>query len=272
MGELIADIEKYLIYKVNNEMAGDYYLCIPNNNISNCQLYIGLFDSDNSDLTNNEIVSMISDVNDMILMMDKGAIYIVPNIDRSTLDELSLTNDQKFYNRFSNEVISPIVRDVYNMLIHNNIKKNNIIQYIQVITRNDRDKNIFDGFSLCPGTGPFMKEKKYYDLMNEYTKRFGVTVLGAVDNSDSPFVLPIIDTDSNKSNDNLGITPISHDYDSMEQNINFKKGNQKVLVRKTSKKGMNQNGLPGFSSFNLIMTTLFLGLIFGGIIGYMILR
>jgi len=99
VGELIADIEKYLIYKVNNEMAGDYYLCIPNNNISNCQLYIGLFDRDNSDLTNNEIISMISDVNNMILMMDKGAIYIVPNIDRSTLDKLSLTNDQKFYNR-----------------------------------------------------------------------------------------------------------------------------------------------------------------------------
>ena len=72
MGELIASLENYSIYKSYINDTDSYYICIPNNNISICQIVLGFSDKNLDTLDDNEIINRISEVNDMIYSLNNN--------------------------------------------------------------------------------------------------------------------------------------------------------------------------------------------------------
>ena len=81
---LQVSLEEYSIYKVENEIVS-YYLCIPSNNMISCQIYLGFNDKDLNNVSNEDIILMIKDVNDKICMIDKNSVYIIPDTPRYIL-------------------------------------------------------------------------------------------------------------------------------------------------------------------------------------------
>ena len=107
MGELIASLDEYVIYKSFNNN-NSYFICIPKGNINKCQIFLGFSELEIDNLSNQEIVTMINNVNDMISKINKSAIYVVPNIKQSLLKEAVLENDDRMYTYILNNMIQPI--------------------------------------------------------------------------------------------------------------------------------------------------------------------
>ena len=80
MGELIASLENYSIYKsyVNDDV--NYYLCVPNRSMSKCQIVLGFVNENLDSLSQDELISKISEVNDMVFNLNNESIYAIPNI------------------------------------------------------------------------------------------------------------------------------------------------------------------------------------------------
>lgn len=254
MGELITELEEYSIYKVENEIVS-YYLCIPSNNMISCQIYLGFNDKDLNNISNDDLISMIRGVNDKILKINNNSVYIVPNVDVSILNELANINDTKDYMRFADSKIHPIIYEVSQMLVKNGMKKKNINQDIIIITRNDTDKKIAGGLSLCPTIGNFMKEVNYSQL-DVGVVRIDIddeVLIEGVDNS----------IQENEMVFDSGIAPIDRTHENVDTH---NKENRLVRVKKKT------DTSPGFSSFKLIIATLLFSLVVGILIVYLVIR
>lgn len=245
MGELIASLDNYSIYKAYSDKSGDYYLCVPNGNIVGCQIFLGFSDKDLETLSNDEVISMISAVNNTILGINNNSMYVVPNIKFSVLEQAALENDDPMYLNILNNSIQPIMGDVYNMLIKNGIKPKDINQVIQVIEKNDRDKKIGGWLSMKLGE-QYINEINYHDL-----------VLGHMDKSSEQ-------VHDNYSVFDSGIAPVNHDYDNVLTN-----DKKNTLVRRLTKP---KDTSLGFSSFKFIIVTLLLSLVVGTLVGYLIMK
>ena len=137
MGELITNLEGYLVYKVKNEISGGYYLCIPSDDMSGCQLYLEFYDKEFDDIFVDDIINMVKKFNDEIRITDKNSIYILPEINMSYLSQLASINDTRDYMNFVNEKIHPIIYEVHEMITKYNMEDDNINQNIIIITKND---------------------------------------------------------------------------------------------------------------------------------------
>lgn len=256
MGELISELEDYSIYKVKNEIAGYYYLCIPNDNMIGCQIYFGFNDKNLDNVSDDDIILMIRDVNDKIYKIDNNSVYIVPDLQMNYLNELTTINDTKDYMKFTSEIIHPIVYEIHEKLIKYEMNEDNINNNIQIVTKNDVDRKIAGGLELCPKIGSFMKEISYNQLEL------------AIKKNDSLGEIPIevINTDIQDDNItfNSKITPIEHEFDNVDNDKCNK--NRLVRTRKPTDSSL------GFSSFKFIIATLIFSLVVGVSIGYLIIR
>ena len=141
MGELIAGLENYSIYRVINNTNGVYYLCVPTKGISKCQIYLNFNDKDFSKYTDKRIINAVKNVNDFIYENNSDSIYILLDIPVSILKEAAIENDYPEYTKIINNRVIPIVTEVHDLLVSSGIKKKNINQVIQVVEKNEMDKN-----------------------------------------------------------------------------------------------------------------------------------
>ena len=259
MGELIANLENYSIYKAYNDKAGDYYLCVPNNNIVSCQIFLGFNDMELDNLSNDEIISIINDINSMIMNINNNSMYIIPNIPLSLLKQATIENDDRMYLDILNNKIQPITQDVYNMLIKNGINTKKINQVIQIVEKTDYDKKLGGWLSMKLGDS-YINELDYQKLKE-----------ASISKDNTSYSIPITDEPINEIdnptlNTNNGITPINREYENVDS-IDKTKSNQ--LVRKLTKPN---NTSKGFSNVKFIVLVLLLSLVVGISIGYMIMK
>ena len=262
MGELIANLESYSIYKAYNDKAGDYYLCVPNNNIVSCQIFLGFNDMELDNLSNDEIISMINDINSMIMNINNNSMYVIPNISLSILKQATLENDDRMYLDILNNKIQPITSDVYNMLIKNGINTKKINQVIQIIEKSDHDKKLGGWLSMKLGDN-YINELDYQKLKEASMNK---------DNQNTSYSIPITDEPVDNidntmiNNDNQSIAPINREYENVDS-IDKTKSNQ--LVRKLTKQSDTSKG---FSNIKFIVLVLLLSLVVGISIGYIIMK
>ena len=259
MGELIANLDNYTIYRVLNEKSGNYYLSVCNGNITKCQIYLGFADKQTDILSEEEIISMISEVNGIIQRKNNDSIYIVLDIPHSLLEEATNENDNFMYNEILEQRIHPIILDVINnILVKNGINIEKINQVIKVVEKNDRDKKIGGWLAIHPQIGSFIEEIDYNklkekDMMNGENE----VKKNVLDENKIQETQPVLGT---------GIAPVNHQYDE----INYvSKSNQKTLKRTPPK---SNNISSGFSNFNFIIMTLLLSLVVGVSIGYLLIK
>lgn len=250
MGELIASLENYSIYKsyVNDDIS--YYLCIPNGSINKCQIVLGFANENLDSLSQDELIAKISEVNDMVFNLNNESIYAIPNIDELEYKNAVLENDNRLYENILNNKIHPITQDIYNMLIKNGIKKNNISQVISVIKKTDDDKKFTFWLSMRLGDN-YINEIDYKDLLDGYNLK--------IDDSQI-----IINDPNDEIINNSGIAPVNRDYENTQV---IEKENR--LVKKLTKP---VDKSPGFSSFKFIIVFMLITIIFGISIGYLLVK
>lgn len=259
MEELIAVLDNYTIYRVSDGKLGNYYLSVSNGNISKCQIYLGFTDKQTEILSKEEIVAMISEVNEIIQRENSDSIYIVPNIPQSLLEEATNENDNFMYTEILEQRIHPIILDVINnILVKNGVNVENINQVIKVIERNDQDKKLGGWLTTHPQIGSFVEEIDYNKLKEKDMMNNG----NEVKKND----LEENNAHENQSVLSSGIAPVNHQYDE----INYgSKSNQKTLKRTPPK---SNNVSSGFSNFKFIIMTLLLSLVVGVSIGYLLIK
>ena len=271
MGELIANLENYSIYKsyVNDDIS--YYLCVPNGSMSKCQIVLGFSDKSLDSLSKDDLISKISEVNDIVFNLNNESIYAIPNISELEFKNATTENDNRLYENILNKIIHPITQDIYNMLIKNGIKNNNINQVISIINKTDNDKKISFWLSMRLGEN-YINEIDYKVLLNKYNQKeknssieidtVDYFTLGAtpIENID----IGTLENDTNEMINSSGIPPINRDY---ENNQVLEKENR--LVKKLTKP---IDKSPGFSSFKFIIVFMIITIIFGISIGYFLVK
>jgi len=269
MGELIASLENYSIYKSYVNDTDSFYLCIPNGNIFKCQIVLGFSDKNLDALSDNDIINKISEVYDMVYSLNNGAIYAIPNIDEVMFKNAVLENDNRLYENILNNCIHPITQNIYNMLVKNGIKKGNINQVINVIKRTDEDKKFAGWLSMKLGDS-FINEIDYNNLVDKYKMKVkssmdNISIVEDYDNNPSLNNNTSNDIDiSVLNNTNHRITPINHDYDDVQI-----KENKNRLVRRKIKP---TDRSPGFSSFKFILVFMLIIMFIGISIGYLLIK
>lgn len=276
MGELIASLENYSIYKSYINETDSYYLCIPNGNIGKCQIVLGFSDKNFDTLSDDDIINKISEVNDMIYSLNNDSIYAIANIDEVMFRNAVLENDNRLYENLLNNCIHPITQNIYNMLVKNGVKKGNVNQVISVIKRTDGDKKFAGWLSMRLGDN-FINEINYSELISKYrikeessmvdvvvVENYNIDSLPNGDISDD-IDMSVMESDSNKMvNNDHKISPINHSYDNVEI-----KENEKHLVKKLTKP---VDKSLGFSSFKFIIVFMTVFMIIGITIGYLLIK
>lgn len=250
MGELIASLENYSIYKsyVNDDIS--YYLCVPNGSMSKCQIVLGFASESLDSLSQDELIAKISEINDMVFNLNNESIYAIPNIDELEFKNAVLENDNRLYENILNNKIHPITQDIYNMLIKNGIKKKNISQVISVIKKTDDDKKFTFWLSMRLGDN-YINEIDYKELLDKYNLKI----------NDSQI---IINDSSDEIVNSSGIAPINRDYENTQV---IEKENR--LVKKLTKP---VDKSPGFSSFKFIIVFMIITIILGISISYLLVK
>ena len=271
MGELIASLENYSIYKsyVNNDVS--YYLCVPNGSMSKCQIVLGFANENLDSLSQDELISKISEVNNMVFNLNNESIYAIPNIDEIEFKNAVLENDNRLYENILNNKIHPITQDIYNMLIKNGIKKNKISQIISVIKRTDDDKKFTFWLSMKLGDN-YINEIDYKELLDRYNLKekntsIEIDTVNYYTLSATPIENIDISTIENNTNEIVnesGIAPVNRDYENTQV---IEKENR--LVKRLTKP---VDKSPGFSSFKFIIIFMLITIIFGISIGYLLVK
>lgn len=276
MGELIASLENYSIYKSYINDIDSYYLCVPNGIIGKCQIVLGFSDKNLDALSDDVVINKISEVNDIIYGLNNDSIYVVANIDEVMFKNAVLENDNRLYENILNNCIHPITQNIYNILVKNGIKKRNINQVISVIKKNDGDKKFAGWLSMRLGDN-FINEIDYSELISKYRikeessmvdvvviENYNIDSLPNGDISDD-IDMSVMENDSYKMvNNDHKISPINHSYDNVEI-----KENEKHLVKKLTKP---VDKSLGFSSFKFIIVFMTIFMIIGISIGYLLIK
>lgn len=266
MGELIANLDNYSIYKSYINEKDSYYLCIPTGNINKCQIVLGFSDKELNTLSHDEIIFKIKEVYDIVYSLNNDSIYAVPNIKENELKDAVIENDDRLYDSILNNRIHPITIDIYNMLVKNNIKKQNINQVIHIIRRTDSDKKIAAWLSMRLGDH-YIKEIDYDELLAKYKLKEDnsrIEISSIISNNGVN--IPIIDESNldDTTDNSLEIAPVNHTY----ENDQVEKKDNKLVRRLT--KPVDKS--PGFSSFKFIITTLLISLVAGLSISYLLIK
>lgn len=270
MGELITNLENYSIYKsyVNDDIS--YYICIPNENMSKCQITLGFSDKNLSSLSKKNLIVKICEISDKLFDLNNESIYVIPNINELEFKNATLENDNRLYENILNKIIHPITQDIYNMLIKNGIKKNKINQTINIIKITDSDKKFAFWLSMRLGE-KYINEIDYKSLLDKYTskkhdKNKDIDIINHI-----PFsVKPVNNIDINPQENNneiensTTIQPINEEFEN-NQELENKNRLVKRLTKPTDKS-------LGFSSFKFIITFMTITIISSITIAYLLIK
>lgn len=275
MGELIASLDNYSIYKSYINDTDSYYLCIPNGNIFKCQIVLGFSDKNLDALSDNDIINKISEVYDMIYNLNNGSIYAVPNIDEVMFKDAVLENDNRLYDNILNNYIHRITQNIYNMLVKKGVSKGNINQVISVIKRTDGDKKFAGWLSMRLGDN-FINELDYNDLVNKYglneeSSKIDISFIedystnSSLKDDSTVYDTSVLKNESTElSNNGHRIAPINRNYDDV-----LVKENKNRLVRRLTKPTKRSSG---FSSFKFILVFMLIIMFIGISIGYLLIK
>jgi len=135
--------EKYSIYKCNiNNLS--YYLSMPNIDVSEYQMFIGLPTENIINLENDKISDIINNINNFIPDTYINGILVLPCIKDTVIEEAAYENDRRLYTKLFNK-IHAITNDVYNKFTENNIKLKEKIFFIK---QNDNDSKFIDWLEI----------------------------------------------------------------------------------------------------------------------------
>ena len=230
---IVLSLDEYSIYKNDN-----YYLCIPNNDNSFYHVFMGFSFKNLTLLSNEELFLEIRKISDSINAVYKNGVYILPIINPSLLEEVTLENDDRGYNRLLKNIIQPITLSVYSKLISQNKR---VSQIIKMIKQNDKDTKLVGWLSMKLGNN-FIKE----------------IIFENKDNTD------LIEDANEKNNlvDTSNISAIDYQID----DIWLKQEEDKISD--TLKPAFS----PGFSALKFLLMMLGISLLFGAILGYLIIK
>lgn len=270
MGELIATLDGYSIYKTYINDNDSYYLCVPNGNINKCQIFLGFNDRSLESLSKEEIISQIKEVNDIIYSLNNNSIYAVPIIPMNELEQAVLENDDRLYSFILNNKIQPVTNSIYNVLVKNNIRPKNIEQVIFLIEKNDNDKKIAGWLAMKLGDS-YIKEIDYNKLKEEYMVRNNIRKLESEKKEDASVVIPISDGPLERIQEvqpvfESGIAPISREFENVPTLV---KGKEKVLTKKLTKPTEVSSG---FSDIKFIILGILISLVMGVGLAYLSMK
>lgn len=214
----------------------NYYLCIPKEESDFYHIFMSFSMLNLKKLNEEELIYEIRKIADSVNSSYSNGICVLPIINPSILKEAANENDDKLYNEILNKYIHPVTADLYNKFQHNNT---NVSQKIKMIKQNDVDSKLIGWLSLKLGND-FIKE-----ILFESPK---VESDNAVELMESMFKangnsLIFVDYTNNKKK------RYNESYDTLQPVFS-----------------------PGFSKLGFIIMILVIALIFGGILGYMILK
>ena len=232
--EVVLTLNEYSIYKNDN-----YYLCVPNIEHRFYHVFVAFSLKDLDVLYDEKLIIEIRKISDSIFSVYKNSVYVLPVIDPATLLEVTSENDDRGYNKILKNIIQPITLSVYSILMKKNAR---VSQIIKMIKQNDVDKKLVGWLTLKLGEN-FIKEITF-----EETETFTTLPVESFD-----------DINSNFSNENTSI-----DY----QNDNIWLKNEEEKISDSLKPAVS----PGFSNLSFIIMILIVSLVFGTILGYLILK
>ncbi len=213
----------------------NYYLCIPKEECDFYHVFMSFSMLELKKLSEEELVYEIRKIADSVNATYKNGICVIPIIKPSILKEAANENDDKLYNDILNKYIHPITSDIYSKFQNYNMS---VSQTIKMIKQNDIDTKLVGWLSLKLGSD-FIKEILFETPKEESDN--------AVELMESMF----------KANGN---SLIFVDY--------YNKNDNESYISDTLKPAFS----PGFSKLGFILMVLGISLVFGVILGYMILK
>lgn len=231
---VVLSLNEYSIYKNDN-----YFICVPNVEHRFYHVFIGFSLRNLETISHERLIIEIRKISDSIFSSYKNCVYVLPIINPSLLEEVTIENDDRGYNNILKNIIQPITLSVYSMLMRKNAR---VSQVIKMIKQNDVDKKLVGWISLKLGDN-FIKE-----IVFEETEVFAT--------------IPVENNDY--SNTNTILDDISTDY--LPDNIWIKKEEEKIS------ESLKPAFSPGFSNLGFIILVLLVSSIFAGIIAYLILK
>lgn len=229
---IILSLNDYSIYKNDN-----YYLCIPNNDNNFYHVFMGFTFKDLTLLSQEELFFEIRKISDSINAIYKNGVYVLPIIEPTLLEEVTSENDDRGYNRLLRNFIQPITLSVYSKLISKNKR---VSQIIKMIKQNDKDKKLVGWLSMKLG--------------NNFIKEITFEIQDKIDVDNSIKEDNFIDT--------ANISAINYQVD----DIWLKQEEDKISS------SLKPAFSPGFSALKFLLMVLGISLVFGVILGYLIMK
>lgn len=249
MSQLVTslEIEQYKIYKRNG-----YYLCMSDIESNNYQLFIGFANKDLNSLSKEEIIAEIRRISDLINMINKSGLFVLPIINPYELEQAAMENDDRLFYEIMSKKIQPITNDIYTLLRSENKKIDSVIRMIK---QTDADRKLIDWMDM-----KLMESGVDYIEDIEYEKL-------KVQNKQEPNkVQQEVYTQNPQENNSYAIPPIDRSY---EETMSQTKSNQ--LARRLVKP--NEHRRPsGFSNFGFIMIVLSISILLGIGFGYLVIK
>lgn len=229
--DIILSLNEYSIYKNDN-----YYLCIPNEDMNFYHVFMGFSSLELTSISQEELLMEIRKISDSIYAVYKNSVYVLPIIKTSILEEATLENDDRSYNKVLQSYIQPITLSVYSYLVSKNKR---VSQIIKLIKQNDMDKKLMAWISLKLGS----------DFVKEITFENNVQVTPE-------------NVEESKTQDI--ISSIAIDYQDDEIWVQ----QEEDKISDSLKPAMS----PGFGNLQFILMVLTISSVFGAILAYLIIK
>lgn len=228
--------DNYGLYEEYDDRGNIYYLCIPNNNEIEYEIFCGL-NKDN--IPNDEIVNNVCNIYDKITKDKKNIIYVGTIIEIANLMEAASDNDGKLYNILLDR-IHQTVKHAYENIIKEKLAA---ISNIITMVKQDEDDTKFINWleSNMPSLihSVSLRSNNYFDATDTTTE------------------IPIIDTSDNSGGAALTGGPSDGE---LAQNKGF------------AKKKVPPKNNHGFGNIVLVIIVLMLALVVGVAVAYILIR
>ena len=232
--------DNYGLYEEYDGVGNKYYLCMPDNNEVQYEIFCGL-SKDN--IPSEEIVSSVSSIYDTITKSKKNIIYVDIIVDTNRLIEAAKDNDNPLYN-FLLDRIHQTTKHAYETIIkEKRVSINNVI--ITMVEKDGDDAKFI--FWLERNMPNFIHSVSLRHNDNHYYSAIADTL-----------ETPIIDTSESGSGNTLAGGPSGGE---LTQNNGFTK--KKVPPKKNNH---------GFGNIILVIIVLMLALIVGITVAYILVK
>ena len=140
-GIILTKTDNYILYEMYTEDTTKYYMCLPINNQKKYQMIIDFPEEYYKSLLNEDIITEIKRICDVVFKSNPNSIYVLPNITTYDLTEAENENDDHAYKNF----LKKLQKYTYNVFL--SLSKNNDINInntIGIITQTVDDKKFMN--------------------------------------------------------------------------------------------------------------------------------